>query len=228
MRYHVLHDRTTSGIPIPQRLLHVTPTWQRTTCIFQWSLEREFMYFPGKLVYLIVRASNQLAVNSLANFFNFCWWRIPFAMTSLPRTGLHHLNLTETNARKQITFEDNRSLNNFPSEGCQFNNQWPQLLIIIVPRFRESTGTLNLIRLSVRPSVRHKNFNLGNNFCTITGRALILGMRVLCDKTFQRLPCHDLDDDLWPTSRSNLLPSGGTTILWICLFPVYNRFRWHE
>ena len=47
-----------SGIQIPQRLFHVTPTWQRTTCIFQWSLEREFMYFAGKLVYLIVRASN--------------------------------------------------------------------------------------------------------------------------------------------------------------------------
>ena len=47
-----------------------------------------------------------------------------------------------------------------------------------VPRFRESSGTLNLIRLSLRPSlclsVRHKNFNLGHNVCTITGRALIL------------------------------------------------------
>ena len=41
-----------SGIPIPQRLFHVTLTWQRTTCIFQWSLEREFMYFAGKLEYL--------------------------------------------------------------------------------------------------------------------------------------------------------------------------------
>ena len=39
----------------PDRELHVQ-------CIFQWSLEREFMYFAGKLVYLIVRASNQLAV----------------------------------------------------------------------------------------------------------------------------------------------------------------------
>ena len=27
------------------------------------SLEREFMYFAGKLVYLIVRASNKLAIN---------------------------------------------------------------------------------------------------------------------------------------------------------------------
>ena len=32
--------------------------------IFQLSLEREFMYFARKLVYLIVRASNQLAVNT--------------------------------------------------------------------------------------------------------------------------------------------------------------------
>ena len=51
-----------SGIPKPQRLFHVTLTRQRTTCIFQWSLEREFMYFAGKLVYLIVRPSNHLAV----------------------------------------------------------------------------------------------------------------------------------------------------------------------
>ena len=86
-----------------------------------------------------------------------------------------------------------------------------------VPRFRESVGTLNLIRLPVRPSLRpsvplsvcHKNFNLGHNFCTITGRALILGMCVLCEKNFHMVPCCDLDRDLWPTSRSNLLPSGG-------------------
>ena len=37
------------------------------------------------------------------------------------------------------------------------------------------------VRLSVPLSVCHKNFNLGHNFCTITGRALILGMCVLCD-----------------------------------------------
>ena len=50
--------------------------------------------------------------------------------------------------------------------------------LFIVPRFRESAGTLNLIRpflcLSVSPSVCHKNFNLGHNFCTFTGRAFIL------------------------------------------------------
>ena len=94
-------------------------------------------------------------------------------------------------------------------------NIWNAGLIpnLIVPRFRESVGTLNLIRPSVRPSVClsvcHKNFNLGHNFCTITDRALILGMCVPCDKTFPVVPCRDLDGDLWPSSRSNLLPSGG-------------------
>ena len=62
---------------------------------------------------------------------------------------------------------------------------------------------------SVCLSVRHKNFNLGHNFCTITDRALILCMCVPCDKTFPVAPCRDLDGYLWPTSRSNLLPSGG-------------------
>ena len=37
--------------------------------IFQWSLEREFMYFAEKLVYLIVRLNNQLAV---IHAFAFC------------------------------------------------------------------------------------------------------------------------------------------------------------
>ena len=63
--------------------------------------------------------------------------------------------------------------------------------------------------LSVCLSVCHKNFNLGHNFCTITDRAFILGMCVPCDKTFPVIPCRDLDGDLWPSSRSNLLPSGG-------------------
>ena len=100
-------------------------------------------------------------------------------------------------------------------------------LSIFVPCFRESAGTLNLIRLSVCPSVCHKNFNLGHNFCTtcITGRALILSMCVLCDKTFPMVPCHDLDRDLWPTSRSNLLPSKGPQIFEFaylhCLLHLY-------
>ena len=47
-------------------------------------------------------------------FFNFCWWRISFAMTSLPRTGMHRLYLTTTKAQKQVIVEENGSLNNFP------------------------------------------------------------------------------------------------------------------
>ena len=52
-------------------------------------------------------------------------------MTSLPRMGVHRLYAKETRARKQITFEENGSLNNFPPLGCQCNNQWRQLLINI-------------------------------------------------------------------------------------------------
>ena len=86
-----------------------------------------------------------------------------------------------------------------------------------VPRFRESVGTLNLIRPSfcpsvrpsVRPSVCHKNFNLSHNFWSINDRALIFGMHDHCDIPFLLVQCDDLDLDLWPVSRSNLLPSGG-------------------
>ena len=99
---------------------------------------------------------------------------------------------------------------------------WWQQLPLFVPRFRESAGTLNLIRLSVR----HKNFNLGHNFCTITGRALILGMCVLCDKTFPMVPCRDLDGDLWPSLMSNLLPSGGPQFSeFACLKHFYMQFH---
>ena len=82
--------------------------------------------------------------------------------------------------------------------------------------------------LSLCPSiclfVGHKNFNLGHNFCTITDRALILGMCVPCDKTFPVVPCCDLDGDLWPTSRS-ICCRAGTTILWICLFLFTTDFK---
>ena len=102
---------------------------------------------------------------------------------------------------------------------------WDCYFQFVVPRFRESAGTLNLIRPSVCQSlclsVCHKNFNLGHNFCTVTGRALILGMCVLCDKTFPMVPCRDLDCDLWPTSRSKLLPSGGPQFSeFACFFSV--------
>ena len=80
--------------------------------------------------------------------------------------------------------------------------QHVQPTLIVVSRFRESVGTLNLIRPSVPLSVCHKNFNLGHNFCTITDRALIFGMCVTCDNTFPVVPYRDLDGDLWPTCLS--------------------------
>ena len=40
-------------------------------------------------------------------------------------------------------------------------------------------------------------------------RALIFGMHDPCDKPFQVTPSRDLDLELWPSSRSKLLPSGG-------------------
>ena len=79
----------------------------------------------------------------------------------------------------------------------------------LLSRKRGDIKSHSSVCLSVRPSVCHKNFNLGPNFCTFKGRAFILGMCVLRDKTFPMVPCRDLDGDLWPTSRSNLLPSGG-------------------
>ena len=75
------------------------------------------------------------------------------------------------------------------------------------PRLSRKLGTLKLIRLSVCLSVCHKNFNLAHIFWSINDRALIFGMHDPCDKTFQLTSCLDLD--LWPTSRSKLLPGGG-------------------
>ena len=46
---------------------------------------------------------------------NLCWWRIPLAMTSLIRIGVYRQYVKEIRDRKQITFEENGSLNNFPS-----------------------------------------------------------------------------------------------------------------
>ena len=67
--------------------------------------------------------------------------------------------------------------------------------------------THSSICLSVSPSVCHKNFNMAHIFWSINDRALIFGMHDPCDKPFLLIPCDDLD--LWPTSRSNLLPGGG-------------------
>ena len=64
-------------------------------------------------------------------------------------------------------------------------------MTFFVPRFRKSTGTLNLVRLSVT-----KTLTLAITLELFTGRALILGMCVLCDKTFPMVPCRDLDGDL--------------------------------
>ena len=60
---------------------------------------------------------------------------------------------------------------------------------------------------SVHQSVCHKNFNLAHIFWIIKDRALIFGMHDPCVKPFQVTPCFDLD--LWPSSRSKLLPGGG-------------------
>ena len=87
-----------------------------------------------------------------------------------------------------------------------------QVQVVCCPLFLRKHGDIkshSSVCPSVCPSVHHKNSNLGHKFCTITDRALILGMCVLCDKTFPMVPCRDLDRDLWPTSRWNLLQSGG-------------------
>ena len=75
-------------------------------------------------------------------------------------------------------------------------------LDVFVPRFRESVGTLNLIRpsfpLSIRPSIYPsitKTLTLAITYALLE-RALILGMCVPCDKTFPMVPCRDLDGDL--------------------------------
>ena len=96
-----------SGIPIPQRLFHVTLTWQRTTCIFQWSLEREFMYFAGKLVYLIVLPSNQLAVKTLLDhcyIHSVCRWSLPILRSSLKEgPSVTFLSTQGRSGRKPLT-----------------------------------------------------------------------------------------------------------------------------
>ena len=82
--------------------------------------------------------------------------------------------------------------------------------------------------LSVCLSVCHKNFNLGHNFCTITDRALILGMCVPCDKTFPVVPCRDLDGDLWPSSRSICCRAGdhNSLNLLVCLRAALKPLNW--
>ena len=53
------------------------------------------------------------------------------------------------------------------------------------------------VRLSVRPSVCHENFNLGHNFCTFTGRALIVYcFRITCSATETGLKSFKFKDNM--------------------------------
>ena len=90
----------------------------------KWTERKKKAYFDfqnvvfimnTKFVFLTVIYTHiHRQLNSSTNFFNFCWWHFSFAMTSLPRTGVHRLYVKETRAQKQIIFEENGSLNNFP------------------------------------------------------------------------------------------------------------------
>ena len=73
-------------------------------------------------------------------FFRFCCWRIPLALTSLPRIGVYRLYVKETRARKQIKIEENGALNNFPPSDRQFVNHKRKLLINI-PYLQEISMT---------------------------------------------------------------------------------------
>ena len=95
-------------------------------------------------------------------------------------------------------------------------------------RLSQKLGTLKLIRQSVCQSVSqpvcHKNFNLANIFWSINDRALIFGMHDPSDKPFLLIPCGDLDLDLWPTSRSNMLPGGESHFFKFACFSRFTRF----
>ena len=85
----------------------------------------------------------------------------------------------------------------------------PSHLCFCPPPFAKAGDikTHSSVRPSVHLSVCHKNLNLAHIFWNINDRALIFGMHDLCDKSFLLVPCGDLD--LWPTTRSNLLPDWG-------------------
>ena len=90
---------------------------------------------------------------------------------------------------------------------------------VIVPRLRESEGTLNSLS-SVCLYVRHKNFDLGHNFCTITDRALILVCSLLQDLSGATMS--------WPWRlaltyfKVKFVAERGTTILWMCLITFHH------
>ena len=85
--------------------------------------------------------------------------------------------------------------------------QWFSLHHIYCPPLSQKCGDIkshSSVCPSVCPSVT-KTLTLAITFALLQiDRALILGMCVPCDKTFPEVPCCDL----WPTLRSNLLPSG--------------------
>ena len=65
------------------------------------------------LISAIFTNKNQ-QLNSATKFCIFCWWRVPFVMTSLPRTGAHWLYVKDIRARKRMSFEGKLSLSKFP------------------------------------------------------------------------------------------------------------------
>ena len=79
-----------------------------------WLSKRRIHYKTNFLLIPAIYTHWYRRLNFSTNFFNFCWWRIPLAMTSLTHIGMHQLYAKETRARKQIIFEENGSLNNFP------------------------------------------------------------------------------------------------------------------
>ena len=105
-------------------------------------------------------------------FRNFCWWRVLFAVTSLPRKGVHWLYKKETWARKQSL---SRVINRwiiFRLKVVSFitnnDNSWPTFLAWC-PRpsevqLRKASGT----RLQTFPACnRFRWHELKLSFCTL-------------------------------------------------------------
>ena len=107
--------------------------------------------------------------------------------------------------------------------------------VFIVPCFRESERTLNLIRLSVGLSVRHENFNLSHNFWTIRGT---VGLWYFTCTFLMMRPFHpypnfwpcDLDRHLWPSYlKFNICYNfctirGRAFIFFVCTFLMMRPF----
>ena len=71
MTFYMIMQLWNTNIPV---IVSCDADMTGNTCTFQWSLEREFMYFAGKLLYLIVLASVQLAVKD-PELFHIYWQR---------------------------------------------------------------------------------------------------------------------------------------------------------